>query len=194
MNALYLGPLVLLSACIPRLYPSVATVDPGTWVAPENSWPQAEPPSDLVGGGYEPGQVVPDFRLVDQFGDEVAFWQFYGNLVLLDISTIWCAPCQAIAEGTEETWQDYRDEGFVYVTLLQEDLDGDPPDAADLQVWVDNFGLTSPVLADGEKLAYGAIRNGAWPAVLLVGRNMAVLERIDPATDDSIRAAIESAL
>lgn len=185
---------LVAGACIPRFYGSGDTGLTGDWVAPENSWPVATPPPGLVGEGYDPGQTLPDLRLQDQFGDEVSLWQFHGSVVLFDISTIWCAPCQALAMDTEATWQDYQDQGFVYVTVLQEDLEGNPPNTDDLNLWVDNFGITAPVLGDGDKLAADAIRNGAWPAVLLIDRDMVVAERIDAPTADSIREAVLGAL
>lgn len=185
---------LLAAGCIPRLYSSGTTDSGGPWVAPENTWEQAEPPADLVGEGYEPGQVVPDFRLEDQFGDEVALWQFFGDVILLDVSTIWCAPCQLLAEDAEETWQEYREQGFVYVTVLQEDYEGNPPEADDLQLWVDLYELTAPVLSDPDLSgAGGALVNDQWPAVLVIGRDLRVIERVLP-DDAEVRAAIEAAL
>lgn len=184
--------LVLLFSvgCVPRLYGDVAE-----WEAPENGWPASEPPADLVGGGWSVGDVAPDFRLVDQFGDTVSLWQFHGQVVLLDVSTMWCAPCQQLAEHTEETWQHYRDRGFLYVTVLQEDVQGGPPGLEGVQTWADTFGITAPVLEDGEKVGTeGAVRQGILPAVLIIGRDLRVQARVNPVTDEAVRKAIEAAL
>jgi len=186
----------LLSAggCVPQLYTTVPPEPVNDWDAPVNSWTLSEPPPGLAPEGYEVGQVVPDLRLPDQFGEEVALWQFYGSVVLIDIATLWCAPCQALAEDAEETWEDYRDQGFVYLTVMQENLEGDPPEPEDIELWVENYALTSPVLADGDKVAWDAIKNNAYPAVLLIGRDLVVAERIDPPTAETVREAIEGAL
>ena len=56
--------VVLLTACTPVLTsPDGGNVEP--WVAPENTWPLGTPPSDLVGEGFDPGEVIPDFRMPD---------------------------------------------------------------------------------------------------------------------------------
>ncbi len=187
-------PVVVFSGCIPRLHTHRNDTDEvqTSWIAPDNTWSVATPPPGLNGEGYELGDVIPDFRLIDQFGADVSLWQFYGNVVLLDISTIWCGPCQALAEHTEETWRDYADEGFVYLTLIQEDANSAPPDAQDLMLWVDEFELTAPVLADGDKTGIPDVSD--YPKLLVIGRDMKIRQEIDPPDDAHVRAAVEDAL
>jgi len=190
MRSALLVVTLLSTGCIPRLYG-----EEHTWEPPLNSWDLAEPPGDLVGEGWGVGDVAPDFRLTDQFGDSVSLWQFYGQVLLVDISTMWCAPCQELAKHTEATWQDYRDQGFVYLTVLQEDVEGGPVEQEDLTKWADTFGITAPVLDDSTKGATGsAIQQGIFPAVLVVGRDMRVIERVNPVEEKRVRAAIEAAL
>src|SRR5687768_2227270 len=97
---------VISTGCVPHLYSSGGAGQPSEWVAPENTWTVTPPPATLEAQGYGEGDVIPDFRLVDQHGDEVSLWQFYGNVILLDVSTIWCGPCQQLALETEHTWED----------------------------------------------------------------------------------------
>jgi len=55
---------------------------------PDNTWwhaDAADVPDDLVGTGWDVGDVAPDFTLLDQFGDEVQLYQFYGQVIVLDI-------------------------------------------------------------------------------------------------------------
>jgi thiol-disulfide isomerase/thioredoxin len=181
-------------ACIPRLSSDSGTSGDWDWVAPDNSWGVSAPPEGTVGVGFQDGQIVPDARLVDQFGDEVSLWQFYGQVILLDVSTMWCAPCQELGKHTDETWLEYRDQGFIYLTVLQEDVESNPPDAADIQFWVDEFGITSPVLGDGDKQTLGAIQQGQYPAVLIIDRELRVKEHVSPPEDGVVRTAIEAAL
>lgn len=185
--------IALTVGCVPRLY----TEDGGqsqVWLPPENSWPLSEPPAGLTPQGFAAGQVVPDLRLMDQHGAEVSLWQFHGRIVVLDISTMWCAPCQELATGTEETTHQFEGEAFVYLTVLQEDVESEPPDLEDLTLWAEEFGITSPILADGAKTTGPAVQQGQFPAVLLIGRDLTVIERVNPADDPSVRAAVADAL
>lgn len=191
----------LLGGCIPHLYSLEPTTVGCEWTAPTNRWDSATPPECLVGEGYEQGQVVPDIRLGDQFGDLVSVWQFSGDVILLDVSTIWCAPCQQLGAGTEEVWQEYRDYGFTYVTVLQADLEGNEVDPEDLDLWVNGFyesgvseaPISAPVLADSAKTV-GVVQNNQYPALIVIDRDLNVLERVSETTEEAVRAAVERAL
>jgi len=187
--------LVLLgTACTPHLVSDIEGVSGANWVAPDNRWGVRAPPADLVGQGFSEGQVPHDFRLLDQYGDEVSLWQFYGSVIFLDISTMWCRPCQQIASEVTETWHDYREEGFMYLTVLPEDVEGNDPDHEDLNQWVDSFDIEAPVLGDDGTYAYAVEPNNLWPVLMLIDRDMTILvDRIE-ATDAAIRGAIEDTL
>jgi peroxiredoxin len=185
--------LLVLAGCAPHLYTNGAGAE--DWVPPTNGWSLTEPPADLQPAGWQPGQVAPDFRLTDQFGDDVSLWQFYGNVVLLDVSTMWCAPCQTIAADAEETWRDFEDQGFVYVTVLHEDEHNEPPDLEDVNRWADAFGITAPVLADPDRSGTGSsVTQGQYPSMMVIGRDMVVDERVVDLTDAGVRKAIEASL
>lgn len=193
--------IAAMQACIPHLESEGGATTPAEgWQRPENTWgdeADSGPPTDLMAEGFGIGEVVPDVRLVDQLGDEVALWQFYGDLIVLDVSTIWCAPCRALGEHTAETVEAFASQGFTYVTVLQQDLDGAPPDAEDLTLWADTYAIdNAPVLGDPDATPQtaGAIENNSFPALLLIDRDMRVLQRVNPADDPTLTAAISSAI
>ena len=190
-----------LAACAPpRLYSADgggADVGSGSnWVAPENDWEKGSPPpGELVGEGFAVGQVFPDLRLVDQHGQEVAAWQWYGMVIAVDVSTMWCGPCRGLAAEVDHTWEDYRDQGFMYLTLLPQDQAGEVPDQADLNAWADQFGITAPVLSDDQGWSYQIVPDNTYPRIMIVGRDMRVrVDQVTPAEDSAIRSAIEAAL
>lgn len=190
-------PALLLTACVPDLT-SPGGSDTGAtsdWVAPTNTWPVSSPPASLRGEGFETGQVMPDFLLMDQHGDEVSLWQFYGSVVVVDISTMWCGPCATIADGVTETWHEYRDQGFMYLTLLPEDNLADVPDQEDLQRWASDHNIEAPVLQDDIGRSYQMVPDAAYPRIFVLDRDLRVaVDRVNPADDASIRAAVESLL
>ncbi|MCA9490732.1 MAG: redoxin domain-containing protein [Myxococcales bacterium] len=186
-------PLAMI-ACVPHLNTEHPVEPVGEWTAPENSWATSPPPAGLEGEGFDVGDIVVDVRLPDQFDDEVSVWQFFGHLVVLDVSTMWCAPCRELAETTQHTVDTYGD-ALQYVTVLQEDPDGDPPTTEDLGSWANVYGLSTPVLGDGTYEGTGAaIDNGQYPALLLIDTELHVVERINPPTDAQLVAAIEEHL
>ncbi len=49
-----------------------------------------------------------------------------------------------------DIYETYKDEGLIIVTLLVETLGGDTPTVDDLNVWVDEYEITHPVVSDPE--------------------------------------------
>ncbi len=186
--------LFFVTACTPHLVSEEGGGAGTDCDVSGNQWDFSEAPDDLRGEGYAEGQVPHDFCLEDQFGETVSLWQFHGSVILLDISTMWCRPCQQIASDVTETWHDYRDEGFIYLTMLPEDVEGDDPDNADLNEWADNFGIEAPVIGDDGTYAYAVEPNSLWPVLMLIDRDMRIVADRIEATDEAIRAAIEQTL
>ena len=139
------------------------------------------------------GDTLCDFRLQDQFGDEVSLWQFWGDVVLVDISTIWCGPCQELAASTQATFEHFEDDGFMYLTIIQQDVEGNPPKQVDVVEWAEAFGIEAPVLGDGDEVV-AAVRQNQFPALLLLDRKMKVHERVTPPDAGVVDAAIEDLL
>lgn len=186
-----------LFACLPILvseHPQSGAV----WEAPTNSWEVNLPPDDLEAEGFDEGEVVPDFRMMDQYGDTVSLWQFYGEVVVLDISTMWCAPCRQLAEGAQEVADTYRDQGFRYITVFPEDADGDDqdplvPDQTDLTGWSDYYELTEPLLADADGYSKAAIKE-SYPVVVVIDREMRSTGRMEGPEENAIVSRVKDAL
>ena len=189
--------IALFFGCTPVLT-SGGVDDTGlpAWVAPENTWSMSEPPSGLVAEGFDEGEVVPDIRLQDQFGAEVSIWQFYGDIIVLDVSTLWCAPCQIIASEVQATWEDYQSHGFQYITMMPENLSNSVPTTEELMGWAEDFGIEQPVLGDGSGHSYEIAGSPAsYPQVVIIDRDLTVvIPHVSPVDDANIRAAIESVL
>ena len=59
---------------------------------PENSWwhaDEADVPAELEGTGYKEGDIAYNFQLTDQFGDDMELYQFYGQVIVLDVFAEW---------------------------------------------------------------------------------------------------------
>ena len=67
-------------------------VTPPSEYGPENSWWHAlesDVPAELEGTGYDQGDIAYNFQLNDQFGEEVQMYQFYGQVIVLDVFAEW---------------------------------------------------------------------------------------------------------
>lgn len=184
-----------LMACTPTADgPGASGAD---WVAPDNRWPSQAPPGGLAAEGYDEGDVPPDVRMPDQYGDEVSLWQFYGNLVVINVAPMWCAPCQELASGVEELVGEYEGESMVFVELVAETIEGETPDETHAADWAETFGIESaPVTADTSGFYVNFPQGGAYPVVIGIGPDMVIIEGgfVPVDGEDDIRAFVDENL
>lgn len=187
----------LLLACAPRL------------TSPErpecenegNVWSHADPaPTGLEAQGFEEGERPPDFCQLDQNGDKVSLYQFYGSPVIVDVSTGWCAPCQQLAHGIGQTQREYEDFGLVYMSVFPQDFVSAPPTPEFADVWEKEFMVRqdldelplddiAPVIADVDLWSFG-ITETQFPRLLLLDEELRVVSVL-PTNDDAIQDELD---
>jgi hypothetical protein len=82
------------------------------------------------------------------------------------------------AGGLEERYQHYKDSDVLFMNIIIEDGESNPPDQADLEEWAGEFGLTFPVLADPDSSIFWRYSSGGLPTILLIDKGV-VLESVD---------------
>jgi peroxiredoxin len=145
---------------------------------PDNGWWHADAsdvPAGLSGTGYRAGDTAHDFTLVDQHGDRVQLYQFYGQVIVLEVFVEWCYTCQGLAEVGQQLWEELEDDGFVYLAVMVQGIDGGPPEADAAATWASRFDLTHPVLTDMDATqdTYAQL---AYPTIVIIDRDMSIIE------------------
>lgn len=176
-----------LTACTTPVDPATTGAEPDEALVPaetpaetaesDNAWPTplAEAPADLVGTGTSRGDTAHDFTFIDQNGDEVSLYQFYGHVIVLDVFAQWCEPCAEAAPHNESFWAEYKDQGVIVLAGMEENNAGSSPGVGDLSAWADSFALTHPVLADPDYALDAYVKEG-YPTLVVIDQTMKIVE------------------
>ena len=109
---------------------------------------------------------APGFRLPDLTAADVSLEQYRGKVVLMHFWATFCAPCVKEMPDLEALWQHYLGQDLV-VLAIAADRSGDSA----VRKFVEQTGVTFPVLLDPE----GVVRNQyeviALPTSYLIGRD-----------------------
>ncbi|MFT7521779.1 MAG: peroxiredoxin, partial [Kiritimatiellia bacterium] len=154
---------------------------------------------DSTTEGWGVGDRYKNVSASDQFGQQVDLYQFYGNVVLLDFSAGWCAPCRAVAKTAEAEYRERADDGFVIVHMMFEDYSGNLPTKGFLQTWAAASRLTFPVIYDPsvednlDGLYESGLYKGSIPFMILLDRDMTIVQAVKGSNqvDDLLSTADE---
>ncbi|MBC8409880.1 MAG: TlpA family protein disulfide reductase [Rhodobacteraceae bacterium] len=136
--------IALLSGCCPSIV-KIDDVDTGT-KSNQDSVLEFDNCSQHV------GDHPCNFSLINQHGVTVNLYDFYEKIIVVDLSVMWCAPCQQMAQAADRIVLEYGNENVEWLTLLIEDNSGNPPDQEDTMLWATQNNITGHVLASDRSI------------------------------------------
>lgn len=139
----------------------------------------------------EAGQPAPDFAMQFFNGYE---WQnaphanlsdLRGQIVVLNFWASWCVECRLEADLLEQRWQQYRDQGVVFLGIAY--VDAEPNSLSYLQ----EFNITYPNAPDlGTDIAQDYEITGV-PETFFIGRDGQIAHvQIGPVTEEVLDTVI----
>jgi peroxiredoxin len=128
-------------------------------------------------GEAAPESAIP-FELKRLDGTSVRTEDLRGRYVLLDFWATWCPPCVLEIPELRAVHEGYRDRGVDILAISVDNLE-----PAELQEWLDENGVTYPVVIGTEELArrYGAF---GFPFHVLISPEGTIVDRLTPGFHD----------
>jgi peroxiredoxin len=118
------------------------------------------------------GFVAPDFALEALDGRTIALSELRGQVVLINFWATWCPPCRAEMPAIQQVYEQYRDQGFEVLVVNVQELD------AQMSAFVEERGLTFPVLADRDGSVSNVYQVTSIPTTFFVDRSGVIQEII----------------
>tara|TARA_Y100001970_G_scaffold271481_1_gene366928 strand:- start:51980 stop:52540 length:561 start_codon:yes stop_codon:yes gene_type:complete len=120
-----------------------------------------------------------DFTGINSLNEKQSLYEFYKKPIVLDFSAMWCGPCNQAASEVEELYRLYEKEDLVYLTVLIENRQGQPPTSDDIKWWLEEWGIIeSPVLGSDRSLLNNGETSGwflgGWPTFYFINKDMKI--------------------
>ena len=145
--------------------------------------------ADAVAAGKAP--AAPDFELplLDGSGT-LSLSSLRGKAVVLNFWASWCIPCKEEAPRLQAAWERWRDRGVVLVGIDAQDF------RADAKRFAERYGITYPIVHDGEGSSLGRFGVTGFPETWFIDRDGRIVgERVQgPVTDEQLDENIVLAL
>lgn len=137
-----------------------------------------------------------NFSLKNQRGDNVELYDFYGKVIIIDFSAMWCGPCFIMAQSADPIVDDYGSDNVEWLTVIIENETGLPPDQSDLERWAVSAGITGHVLASSREMIDQSATSGypvsSWPTFVVVDQQMVLRYGVSGWSESILRQMLDS--
>jgi thiol-disulfide isomerase/thioredoxin len=130
---------------------------------------------------YQEGDVVENWTMTDQYGEDVDLYSFCGKTVMVSLSAGWCGPCRSLAEDMQAMQDTYRDQDLQIIEIITGDNQNELPSLDFLMEWHEDYSFTDiPVLLPPRATSWDAVTM-QWeldqyiPTVFIIGPDGTVL-------------------
>lgn len=138
------------------------------------------------------GFYAPDFTLDTLTGDQIQLSGLRGKIVVVNFWTTWCPPCRAETPALEMAYKTYKDADVVVLGVNLTDQDS----LKDVQSFVQEFGLTYPILLDHDGAISLLYQLNGLPTTFFMNRQGVIRTVIvgGPMSETFIRSKVETLL
>jgi thiol-disulfide isomerase/thioredoxin len=150
--------------------------------------------------GAEEGSVVTNHKLITAEGGDFFFGADIrentdNKVLLISSGAAWCTACIEEQPKLQEFYDEYNSQGLEILEVIFQDIEANPGTAADAQAWIDEFGVSYPVVADGEAQFDQYQDPSLAPLIMLIELDtMTILKKSSGFQESLFEALIQSQL
>ena len=150
--------------------------------------------------GADEGPVVANHQLITASGGDYSIGADIrentdNKLLLISSGAAWCTACIEEQPKLEEFYNEYNSQGLEILEVIFQDIEANPGTAEDAQAWIDEFGCSYPVVADGEAQFDQYQDPSLAPLIMLVELDtMTILKKSSGFQESLFEALIQSQL
>ncbi|WP_138417342.1 TlpA disulfide reductase family protein [Aquibacillus sediminis] len=115
--------------------------------------------------GLEKGEIAPDFELQTLDGETVRLSDYRGQRVMVNFWATWCPPCRAEMPDMQQFYEE-KD-----VAVLAVNLTSTETSIEDVREFIEEMGLTFPILMDDEGELAASYQIQAYPTSYMIDSN-----------------------
>ena len=133
--------------------------------------------------------IIWEYDRLAMAGEAVSLDSLKGKTIVLNFWASWCIPCQQEAPMFERTWNDYKDQGVVFLGVNTEDTDSAAFD------YIDEYNLTYPHAPDQGGRMEEAYRITGIPETFIINGDGEITRHfISTPKESELRDEIERAM
>lgn len=134
------------------------------WIAVSRAGPAGQRADASSASLPREGYQAPDWALESLDGEQFTLTGLRGQVVILNFWATWCPPCRQEMPAIEEVYRTYRDRGLAVMAINVQEAE------QETRAFVDEMGLTFPVLPDRDGSVSTLYRVTSLPTTFIVDR------------------------
>ena len=160
--------------------PPASTPEPIPTPEPTVTTTPAPTPRTILSTSSTDAEAAPDFEVETFDGETLRLSDLNGKVVVLNFWASWCPPCRWEMPFFETMWQEYRDQGVVFVGIAMSDT------LENVKAFAEEAGVTYPVALDTTTEIARAYEVLSLPTTFFIGKDGNIERKLTSAANEGL--------